>query len=83
MPPRGKAMPGADAVRAPARTTWYRQPIVWLGVALFVASLAGCVWIIVVASHHPDAPVEHAGRGLFGVPSSAHSSHGPPPAKPQ
>jgi hypothetical protein len=76
-------MPSADAVRAPARTTWYRQPIVWLGVVLFVASLAGCVWIIVVASHHPDAPVEHAGRGLFGVPSSAHSSHGPPPAKPQ
>jgi hypothetical protein len=73
-------MPSADAVRAPARTTWYRQPIVWLGVVLFVASLAGCVWIIVVASHHPDAPVEHAGRGLFGVPSAAHSSHGPPPA---
>jgi hypothetical protein len=73
-------MPSADAVRAPARTTWYRQPIVWLGVTLFVASLAGCVWIIVVASHHPDAPVEHAGRGLFGVPSAAHSSHGPPPA---
>lgn len=83
MPPRGKAMPGADAVPVPARAAWYRQPIVWLGVALFVASLAGCVWIIVVASHHPDAPVEHAGRGLFGVPSSAHSSHGPPPAKPQ
>ena len=76
-------MPGADAPRLSARTAWYRQPIVWLGVTLFVASLAGCVWIIVVAAHHPDVPVEHAGSGLFGVPSEAHSSHGPPPATPQ
>jgi hypothetical protein len=76
-------MPSADLPRAPARTSWYRQPFVWLGVTLFVASLAGCVWIIVVAAHHPDTPVEHAGSGLFGVPSAAHSSHGSPPAKPQ
>jgi len=83
MPPRGKAMPRADPAQVPARTAWYRQPVAWLGVALFVASLAGCVWIIVVAAHHPDTPVENAGNGLFGVPSAARSSHGPPAPAPQ
>ena len=71
-------MPSADPQRVQARAAWYRQPVAWLGVVLFVASLAGCVWIIVVASHHPDAPVENDG-GLFGVPSAARSAHGPPP----
>lgn len=82
MPPRGKAMPSADPQQSHGKAAWYRQPVVWLGAALFVASLAGCVWIIVVAAHHPDAPVDHAGGSVFGVPSAPHSSHGPP-AKPR
>jgi hypothetical protein len=28
---------------------WYRQPVLWVGAAVFVASLLGCVAMIVVA----------------------------------
>jgi hypothetical protein len=46
---------------APASTgAWYRQPVLWLGAAIFVASLAGCIATIVVSSHHVDAPVQDA-----------------------
>jgi hypothetical protein len=63
--------------------SWYHQPVVWLGVAVFVASLAGCVWIIVAAARHADPPVQTAPAGVFGVPSSAHSSSpAPPEARP-
>ncbi len=54
---------------------WYRQPILWLGAAIFGASLAGCVWMIVLGARHADEPVD-APHAVFGVPSSAHSSHG-------
>jgi hypothetical protein len=62
---------------AHATSTWYRQPILWLGVAIFLASLAGCVWMIVLGARHADEPVD-APHAVFGVPSSAHSSHKPP-----
>ena len=29
---------------------WYRPPVVWLGIAILLASLAGCVGLIVAAS---------------------------------
>ena len=61
----------ADRMRADrpqdARTdrpmTAWRQPVVWLGAAVFLASLIGCVVIIVLAGRHDDpqagAGVEH------------------------
>jgi|GEM_PF-526681 len=79
MPP-ARDMPQTDTTAPAPRASWYRQPVVWLGVALFVASLAGCVWIIMAAAHHPDTPLDHGGRSVLGVPAAAHSSHGPPPA---
>ncbi len=60
---------------------WYRQPVLWLGLAVFVASLAGCVWMIVLGARHADTPLDTA-HTVFGVPVSAHSSPGPPPADP-
>jgi hypothetical protein len=46
---------------APARAdAWYRQPVLWLGAAVFAASLAGCIATIVVSSRHVDAPVRDA-----------------------
>jgi len=53
---------------------WYRQPILWLGIAVFVASLAGCVWIIVASARSADIPLETP-HTVFGVPASARSSH--------
>jgi hypothetical protein len=29
---------------------WYRPPVVWLGAAILLASLAGCIALIVAAS---------------------------------
>lgn len=58
----------------PAR--WYRQPILWLGMVLFVASLAGCVWLIVVAQRHVDPAVPTA-EALFKVPVTAAGEDSP------
>ncbi|KRF01802.1 hypothetical protein ASG87_09825 [Frateuria sp. Soil773] len=54
---------------------WYRQPVLWLGAAIFAASLAGCVWMIVLGARHADAPVD-APHAVFGVPAASHSSPG-------
>lgn len=66
-----------------ARTAsaWYHQPVLWLGVFVFVASLAGCVWIIMLGASHDDTPL-NTPHTVFGVPVSAHSSAGPPPRPP-
>jgi hypothetical protein len=29
---------------------WYRPPVMWLGAAILLASIAGCIALIVVAS---------------------------------
>ena len=71
------SVPG-DRGRTTHASAWYRQPVLWLGVAIFIASMAGCVWIIVVSMHHADTPMD-APHAVFGVPTSARSSHGPSP----
>lgn len=73
------AIPPSDAPQA-----WYRQPILWLGVLLFGASLAGCVWMIVLGARHADEPLPIAGGEVFKVPLArpAHPAHPLPPANP-
>jgi hypothetical protein len=61
---------------------WYRQPIVWLGTAFFVVSMAGCIWIIVAGSRHTDDAID-TGHTVLGMPVSAHRSPHPPPASPE
>lgn len=60
---------------------WYRQPVLWLGGVIFVASLAGCVWMIVLGASHADTPLDTS-HTVFGVPVSAHSSPQHPPTDP-
>lgn len=61
---------------------WYRQPIAWLGVLVFVASIAGCIWIIAVGQRHADVPVATPAHGtVFGVPTS--TLHEVAPASPR
>jgi hypothetical protein len=46
---------------APATAgAWYRQPVLWLGAAILAASLAGCVWMIVLGARHADVPLQDA-----------------------
>jgi hypothetical protein len=45
----------------------WRQPVVWLGAAIFLASLIGCVLTILLASRHDDPALGH-GVHLMKVP---------------
>ncbi len=50
------------------RGAWYRQPIVWLGAAVLAVSIAGCVWLIVVAERHADPPLPVDGLQILKMP---------------
>jgi len=56
-----------NATRGGAK--WFRQPVVWLGALIFLASLVGCIATIVLAWRHADAPVETAGGSVMKVPT--------------
>lgn len=58
---------------APAQAgAWYRQPVLWLGATIFAASLAGCVWTIVLGARHADMPVQAMQpHSLLGMPMHA------------
>ncbi|MEW9625074.1 hypothetical protein [Rhodanobacter geophilus] len=73
-------MPAPRTEPAPSEAggRWYRQPILWLGLVVFVASMIGCAWIIVASSRSADLPLETP-HTVFGVPTSARSSHAGPP----
>ena len=64
-----------------AASAWYHQPVLWLGIAVFVASIAGCVWLIVVSVRYTDTPLSTA-QAVFGVPASARSAARAPPESP-
>lgn len=53
---------------------WYRQPIAWLGIFVFALSMAGCVWMIVVAMQNPDVPTYKPDRAVLGVPTTRPAS---------
>ena len=36
---------------------WFRQPLLWLGALILLASLLGCIATIVLAWHHADVPI--------------------------
>jgi len=57
---------------AAARTdSAFRLPIVWLALALFVASIAGCIVTIMIAVAQPDAALPDVGERLLSVPMTA------------
>ncbi len=56
--------------RPRSRERWYRSPILWLGAAMFLASLAGCIVTILLALEHADAPLAVEGERLLNVPTA-------------
>lgn len=69
----------ADAVPAVAGA-WYQQPVLWLGLVVLIASLAGCVWMIVLGVRYADPPLQDSHpHTLLDMPVHAHEL--PPPAK--
>jgi len=71
-------MKASHDIGARAASAWYRQPVLWLGAFVFVASLAGCVWLIVVSVRYADTPLTTGTHAVLGVPVAAHSA--PPPS---
>jgi len=74
-------MQAANNLATRTTSAWYRQPVLWLGILIFVASLAGCVWMIVLGAKHADTPLATS-HTVFGVPVSAHSGPPHPPTDP-
>ncbi len=68
-----KPAPARDPAGARARRRWFRAPILWLGVVLFAASIAGCILTIALALRHADAPLPVEGAELLKVPVAAAS----------
>lgn len=68
---------GHDTPAQPG-SAWYHQPIVWLGILVFAASVAGCIWLIVVGVRYADTPLDTANT-VLGVPAGSRSSATPPP----
>ena len=48
----------------------HRLPVVWLAVALFAASLAGCIVTIMLALAQPDGALPEVGERLLSVPAA-------------
>jgi hypothetical protein len=59
---------------------WFQQPVFWLGAAILVASIAGCIITIVLAMRHADTPVEAGSGNVLKVPLR-HSAATPPPTQ--
>lgn len=55
---------------------WYRQPVVWLGGIVLVASFAACLWLIVISQDDGAARLI-TGSGIFGVPTQTGSASAP------
>jgi len=51
----------------PQAERWYRQPIVWLGTAILMATLAGCVLLIILGARYADEPLAVEGP-VFRIP---------------
>lgn len=60
----------------PERVAWYRVPVVWLGIVLFAASIAGCVWIIMVSVQYRDEALPVPVHSVLGVPAHPHAAPG-------
>lgn len=60
---------------------WYRQPIVWLGGALYAAVLAGCITMIVLGARYDDEALPTQGSAVLKMPSGRVDT--PPDGDPQ
>ncbi|MBS0438254.1 MAG: hypothetical protein JSS33_02485 [Proteobacteria bacterium] len=58
----------SDAAPRDNSHAWYRQSIVWLGVLVFIASIVGCVWLIIVAQRYADPELPVSGPQVMKVP---------------
>lgn len=75
----GGARPVDPGVRPVRRGAWHRQPLFWLGASILAASLAGCAWMILLASRYPDPALETGGEQILRMPLGASPARVPAP----
>ena len=49
-------------------SAWHAQPVVWVGVLVMLATIAGCLVLLAVALRNPDAPIDTGGGHVSAVP---------------
>jgi|SoiMethySBSTD1v2_1073268.scaffolds.fasta_scaffold41932_4 hypothetical protein len=59
------------------REHWYSLPVVWLGAAILIVSIAGCIGLMLSASHYPDEPVRLSGDEVLHVPVAREPQRSP------
>ncbi len=67
---RESGSPGSGAPRGEG-AGWHRHPLTWLGALILLGSLAGCVWLIVMAQRHPDPVLDEVGMKILRMPLEA------------
>jgi hypothetical protein len=65
---RASVRPAPHGDGVPRGTGWYRQPVVWLAVAVLTGSLAAVAATIVVAQRFADEPLPVAGERILKTP---------------
>ncbi len=51
-----------------AGDAWYRAPVMWLGMAILLLSIGGCIGMITAALRYPDESVPHMRGEVLKVP---------------
>lgn len=64
----------------PGAEKWYRQPVLWFSVLIFIACIAGSVGMIVVAARYADEVLPVTGEALLKMPTTR--SFSPPSLHP-
>ena len=47
---------------------WYRQPVLWLAASILLASIVGCICLVLLASRLPVDPAPPAKETVLRVP---------------
>lgn len=50
-------------------SAWYRQPVAWLGIGIFLAILGGCIWTVTISSRYTDIDAYGDAPKILGVPA--------------
>lgn len=56
-------------------TPWYRVPLLWLGIAILLISLAASVHLIIISRSAAPEPSREQGPAFRGVPLTQHADH--------
>lgn len=69
----GESLPrnvGIATRRTNTPAKWYQLPLVWLAIAMFLASLAGCIGMVIAAGKYSDETLSVSGDQLLKMPAT-------------